>query len=295
MIEQIENRRFLNRKTLGGFTPVEFDTYIQLSGGKEDVATVRTKIHYYEEGEGPALLLLHGATQSLYTFRNNVSVLAEHCHVLVPDLLGHGYSDCPSIVFSVEEYALSIEAFLNEHNVGRVSIVAVGQSCAYALDFASYNQDRVRKLVFINPGSFAATEFPGARSIAGGLGSSINKFAKIAFMQKCLDKCYFDKTLLTEEIVREYCLPLQDSDVRASIRLAVANYNEQDVLAKLGALTFPILMITSEDDTISNQENIEHYAMAMRDGYSLRLRNCGYFPHVEKSEKVNAAILEFLQ
>ena len=164
MITRVKSTVFTNKKTVGSYANIAFDTYIELGGGKEDVLSVEARMHYFERGSGKTLLLLHGAAQSYYTFKNNQDVLSEHFHVVMPDLLGHGYSDCPDISYSVEEYSLSLETFLKTIGVEKCSIIAFGQAAAYALDFASFNGNMVEEMVFIHPGAFRTQISPGQRA-----------------------------------------------------------------------------------------------------------------------------------
>jgi len=295
LIEHINNRRFANRATLGKYADIEFDTYMELSGGKEDVLHVATRIHYFEKGEGKPIVLLHGALQNIYTWRNNIGDLASEHRVIAADLMGYGFSDCPDLTYSIEEYTLAMGPFLDVIGAEHCDMIAFGQACAYAADFACFNKERVDKIVMINPGPFTATSFPGAKGIVGSFGGTINKYMKAPFMQKALEDSYFDRTLINQEMVDEYCHNFDDPEHRQTMRLSIANFDDSSVITKLEMLEKPILLISSKDDTIANQDDVESYRGVLRNGFGLELRNCGYFAHEEKPEKVDAAILEFLE
>jgi pimeloyl-ACP methyl ester carboxylesterase len=55
------------------------------------------KIFYREAGSktAPTILLLHGFPTSSHMFRNLIPSLADHYHVVAPDLPGFGFSDAP--------------------------------------------------------------------------------------------------------------------------------------------------------------------------------------------------------
>src|SRR5215471_3195040 len=55
------------------------------------------KIFYREAGSktAPTILLLHGFPTSSHMFRNLIPALADHYHVVAPDLPGFGFSDAP--------------------------------------------------------------------------------------------------------------------------------------------------------------------------------------------------------
>ncbi|HJY83287.1 MAG TPA: alpha/beta fold hydrolase, partial [Candidatus Binatia bacterium] len=46
------------------------------------------RLHYVEQGEGPLLLLLHGCWAFWYSWRHQIPTLAQHFHVVAPDLRG---------------------------------------------------------------------------------------------------------------------------------------------------------------------------------------------------------------
>jgi alpha-beta hydrolase superfamily lysophospholipase len=63
------------------------------------------RIHYTVQGEGPALLLIHGYPLNGGLFRDNVAAFAANYQVIVPDLRGFGQSTTPSQEASIQLYA----------------------------------------------------------------------------------------------------------------------------------------------------------------------------------------------
>ena len=60
------------------------------------VETNGINIHLVEQGEGPAVLMLHGFPESWYSWRHQLPALAEAgYHVIAPDVRGYGQSDAP--------------------------------------------------------------------------------------------------------------------------------------------------------------------------------------------------------
>ncbi|HEX4203816.1 MAG TPA: alpha/beta fold hydrolase [Ktedonobacteraceae bacterium] len=48
------------------------------------------KIHFVEAGKEAPVLLLHGFPETWFAWRKQIPVLAQHYHVIVPDLRGYG-------------------------------------------------------------------------------------------------------------------------------------------------------------------------------------------------------------
>src|SRR5436190_2137360 len=61
------------------------------------VETNGIRMHIAEQGSGPLVLLLHGFLELWYSWRHQLSALAEGgFHVVAPDLRGFGQTDAPA-------------------------------------------------------------------------------------------------------------------------------------------------------------------------------------------------------
>ncbi len=68
MITRVKNKLFTNKDTLGYYAGLTFDAFDVTPDGKETMQTLSPRIHFFDEGTGQPVLMLHGALQSLYTF-----------------------------------------------------------------------------------------------------------------------------------------------------------------------------------------------------------------------------------
>ncbi len=298
MIKAVKIKETLNRESLGQMQSVLFNTIIGMTEeGEPELGRAEAKIHYYERGEGDkVILMLHGAAQSLYTYRNNFDELAKQgFRVIIPDLLGCGYSDCPDIDYSVSDMSLSLQSFLANLGITSVNIVAFGQACAYAADIANCDSELVRSMAFIHPGKFSDTNFPKAKALTGIAGNmAAGSFSKEGFTADYLDYCYFDKTLISERMVGEYKRPFEEPALKSALRNMVISYDDEEVLDKLVAYKNPILLVRSDDDPIHSEADFKRYLHAAQVGYTAVFRNCGYLPQEEKHDMFNSSVVEFL-
>ncbi|MFX8608875.1 alpha/beta hydrolase, partial [Acinetobacter baumannii] len=71
---------------------------------------------YTTAGEGLPVILLHGFGEDSSIFDKQISLLKNHCYVIVPDLPGSGYSDFNASLKTIEDYAAMVNALLQfEH------------------------------------------------------------------------------------------------------------------------------------------------------------------------------------
>lgn len=88
--------------------------------------------HVQTAGQGPTLLLLHGAGGSTHSWRDLFPILAQTFHVIAPDLPGQGRSDQgPSSVYSIRGMARALSALLRR--MGSRPDIVVGHSAGAAL------------------------------------------------------------------------------------------------------------------------------------------------------------------
>src|SRR5260370_3464210 len=72
---------------------------------------VRTRV--LTAGSGPVLVLLHCTGGHLETYQKNVTELSAHFRVIVPDMIGHGYTDRPDVDYTLDDYADHLFALLD--------------------------------------------------------------------------------------------------------------------------------------------------------------------------------------
>jgi 4,5:9,10-diseco-3-hydroxy-5,9,17-trioxoandrosta-1(10),2-diene-4-oate hydrolase len=113
------------------------------------------KTRYFEAGQGPAAILLHGASlgSSADVWRRNLAPLAGHgIRVIAYDQPGFGLTDDPP------EWGLGFRTsfilkFMDALGLDRASLVGHSQAGAMAVDLALSHPDRVSRVVVLGTGS----------------------------------------------------------------------------------------------------------------------------------------------
>src|SRR5260370_19302121 len=92
------------------------------------------QLHYLTAGSGPAVLLLHGYTQTALMWRPIIPLLAERFTVIAPDLPGIGDSSIPESGIDMKTSASRIHALVRSLGVGKARVVGhdIGLMVAYA-------------------------------------------------------------------------------------------------------------------------------------------------------------------
>ena len=175
---------------------------------------------YIDEGEGNAIVFIHGNPTSSYLWRNIAPNFNSSHRVIVPDLMGMGDSekldgiDNPGYSFNGQyDY---LEKLLNDLDLGkRINLVVHDWGCGLGLKYARLHSDRISSITFMEGVTVPLTwdQWPEA-------GTKIFKlFRSDAGEELILDKNFFVERLLfndpikpmSEETRAEYLRPFINS------------------------------------------------------------------------------------
>ncbi len=92
-------------------------------------------IHYYEEGAGKPLILLHSNGASAHQYDDCMQLFAKNWRVIAWDMPGHGDSDPITKHYSIEAYADAVIALMDALKIDRAAVAgdSVGGSICIAL------------------------------------------------------------------------------------------------------------------------------------------------------------------
>jgi pimeloyl-ACP methyl ester carboxylesterase len=108
------------------------------------------KLHYLTAGQGPAVLLLHGYTQTSRMWRTIIPQLAGKFTVIAPDLPGIGDSSIPADGLDMKTAAIRIHALVKSLHIEKVRVVGhdIGLMVAYA--YAAQFPSETEKVVVMD-------------------------------------------------------------------------------------------------------------------------------------------------
>jgi pimeloyl-ACP methyl ester carboxylesterase len=108
------------------------------------------KIHYLTAGQGPAVILLHGYTQTSRMWRPLIEKLKEKFIIIAPDLPGIGDSDIPKSGADMKRAAIRIHALAKSLGITKARVVGhdIGLMVAYA--YAAQFSAEVEKLAVMD-------------------------------------------------------------------------------------------------------------------------------------------------
>ncbi len=116
-------------------------------------------IFYREAGNKskPTIVLLHGYPTSSYMFRNLITDLSVHYHVIAPDYPGFGRSEQPLIKdfdYTFDNMALIVEDVLTKLKVKKYSLYLMDYGAPIGFRIASKYPEKVQSLIIQNGNAY---------------------------------------------------------------------------------------------------------------------------------------------
>jgi pimeloyl-ACP methyl ester carboxylesterase len=109
------------------------------------------RVHYKDQGAGPAVLLVHGTFGDLKDWDGWAPILAKKFRVIRLDLPAFGLTgDVPSGNFSVDRYLGLVDSLMDHLGIERFAIVGNSYGGLVAFRYAGTRTERVSSLILVN-------------------------------------------------------------------------------------------------------------------------------------------------
>lgn len=131
---------------------------IEVPVEQREVTAGSVRTAYLSAGRGTPVVCLHGAGVGAVALYPSIGALAEHFHVIAPDVVGYGESDKPKAAYDRPYFASWLRDFFLALEIPQAHIVGVSQGGAIALQFSLENPEMVEKLVLVDSGALPAAK-----------------------------------------------------------------------------------------------------------------------------------------
>ena len=269
------------------------------------VAVDGMPIGYRRAGEGPSLVLLHGAGDNSLDWRWVLPALARTNSVYAPDLPGSDDSTKPVADYSPAFFERFVAAFVDALGIERAAFVGNSLGGLIALRLALSEPERVSSLVLVdaaglgrevNP-AFNSVNLPGIAEAALPLWRTRTGAYQRAWARAAL--LFAHPASVPGEWLAEQCrLARSPGYLEAHVtvlRNLVGPLGQREVLLdSLPFLEMPTLVVWGERDAVFPRSQAERAVARIGDGSLSLIPDCGHLPHVERPEPFVAALDRFL-
>nr|WP_075487344.1 alpha/beta hydrolase [Prochlorococcus marinus] len=241
-------------------------------------------------GKGRPILLLHGFDSSFLEFRRIYQSLKRNFQVIIPDLLGFGFSPrSASKEYNPSKIILNLIDLLELLKItNNLKIIGASMGGSTALKLASEMPNSIEKIILLSPAGL----FGEPKNIPFPFNQLGASFLGIPKVRRSLCRqafAYPDK-----------CVGEMEEQI-ASIHLGCKGWrNSLASFAKSGGFAgtykyiqnFPIKTICGENDRILGKNEISNIKKIERLNF-VGLQNCGHLPHVDLPSLSSKIILDY--
>jgi 2-hydroxy-6-oxonona-2,4-dienedioate hydrolase len=267
------------------------------------VGGVRTRV--LTAGDGPALLLLHGTGGHLETYQRNIVELSQHFRLIVPDMIGHGYTDRPDVDYTLDDYADHLFALLDHFDAPAAYLSGESIGGCIAAWMALREPERVKALV-LNTGLLERPDEQGLRQLADLETRTTRLMSDLSLeaVRGRMEWLVLDRDSMPDEMVRIrydiYRQPGMVDDVQrilhAVLEMNRGLYRGVDYIdaSRLPELACPTLVLWSDHNPGKPYERVKPAIDSIPDVKVHVIRNAAHWPQFEQPDEVNRHMVEFL-
>ena len=212
------------------------------------VALDGLRVHYRDEGQGPAVVLLHANYANLYMWEPWAAALKDKYRVIRFDLSAHGLTGPDATRnYSLERSAATLGRLLIYLHIDKATLGGTSLGGTVAMHYTVAHPERVQRLILISPGSLEK-DVRGRKSPrpVPKLADLLILVTPRALARFLLASNYGDKSKVTEAGVNEwYEFWLREGNRRAMLD-RLRQYVSGDVEAKIAAVKVPVLLMWGE-------------------------------------------------
>jgi pimeloyl-ACP methyl ester carboxylesterase len=235
-------------------------------------------------GEGPPLLLLHGAGGS--SWRPGYDLLARRFRIYLPEHPGYGVTERPDWLETVQDLAIFYLDLIDALQLAPVHLAGHSMGGWTAAELASLCSHPLRRLVLIDP---AGLRIPGE-----------NRLDLFTFTPEQNTRAVYHDQALADRILSAQPTPeIMRAQVRNKNMTARLGWNpylcNPALEPRLRRINVPTLVVWGAQDKLIPISHGKLYAQRISGARLATIERCGHVPMTEQPDEFARVITDFLQ
>lgn len=235
------------------------------------------------------LLLLHGIGASAERWLHVVPLLKKYFRIIVPDIVGFGYSDKPTVEYSINFFVNFVSNFLSLTNAKRTHIIGSSFGGLVAAEFALKFESVVNKLVLVSPAGSMKTSTKTLDEYILAALYPTNENARRAFFDMA-----YDPQTVTEDTIKDFVNRMKLPNAKyAFMSTLLGIRNIEDLADRLKGIMSPTLLVWGEEDRMIPPSYADEYRKIPNSKLTV-IPNSGHTPFTETPRSFANIVLNFI-
>lgn len=257
---------------------------------EEFISVNGNKIRYLKGGSSKkTLVLIHGLGASAERWEYVIPKFSKNYTVIVPDLIGFGYSDKPNTDYTTDFFTKFLHSFLKDLGVENPTIMGSSLGGHIAVEYAYSYKSGLDKLVLVSPAGTMKQSTPALDAYVMAALYPDQEITKNAF------KMMTGGGEVSPHIIENFITRMKLPNAKfAFMSTLLGIKNAPELATRLGVITAPTLVVWGEKDPVIPVKYAEQFVKSIRDCRFYQMPNCGHTPFVEDPENFVKIVSEFL-
>ncbi len=243
------------------------------------------KLHFHEEGRGPAILLLHAFPLNSSMWKPQIATLRNSFRCIAPDMRGFGTTPLAG-PWSLEDAADDLAELLDTLSVERCVVAGLSMGGYIALPFCARHGGRVHALVLANTRARADTEIE--KEARTGIIAALEQSGSAILPERMLPRLL--KPNPDSQVVKTVRDIMAATTATGAIFALKAMRDRPDRTSELGRISCPVLVISGEHDAITRIEECRAMADTIPNGTFKEIPNAGHLSNLENPAAFTSAM-----
>jgi pimeloyl-[acyl-carrier protein] methyl ester esterase len=257
------------------------------------------RLWYEDQGEGAAILFLHGWCMSSAVWQLQTRFFSPSYRVIVPDLRGHGRSGHGGGDCNLARFSDDIAALIRHLNLENLFLAGWSQGAQVALEIARLLRERLTGLALVagTPCFTASEDFPFAlpRIEADGMALKVRRNTARAldgFIDRMFATGERDDPPRDEQARRILAsVPIPETNVALESLQSLVDTDQRGMLS---AIDLPTLIINGDADRICLPEASAYLARHIPASRQVIMPKTGHAPFLSHPAEFNHHLKRFL-
>jgi len=250
------------------------------------------KIIYSTNGTGSPVILVHGFGEDGNVWKNQIDVLKQNFHLIVPDLPGSGKSEMIDDM-SMAGLAEVLHSIIHEEKIDRCTVIGHSMGGYITLALVENYWNHVNAFGLFHSTAFADTE---EKKVTRKKGIEfVKKFGSFEFLKSTSPNLFSPETKENRpSLINDFIKGLPNFLPGAIVSYYEAMINRRDRTGILKNTKNPVLFVAGKDDIAISLQDILKQCHLPEKSYFHVLKKSGHMGMLEQPELATRILKDFL-